>query len=321
MNARAPTEDLAVSERAAAASHLDVSIGYSSWTPGEINCDFVGYILPGADTLGTKGIVAAVADGLADSLTGRQASEYSVRQLLNDYYGTADEWEVPRSLDVVLNAVNRWLLSHSARPHAAEPLATTLTTLVLKGRHYHLAHVGHSRAYLSRDGVLRQLTEDHLWRPPSGQRVPRRAMGIDTRLAFDYLSGACAPGDAFLLATEGVWTTLSEAVIARCLDRLASYQLSPEEAALYLVSTARNMDAPLDMTAFVVRIESLPDGEGAERAVSSPASGEATLRPGDRLRGLQVTQRVVGADGEVRYRVRELAGGREWIMSPAHTER
>ena len=42
-------------------------------------------------------------------------------------------------------------------------MGTTLTAAVLAGSALTIGHVGDSRAYLLRDGKLRQLTQDHSW--------------------------------------------------------------------------------------------------------------------------------------------------------------
>jgi len=52
----------------------------------------------------------------------------------------------------VIGALNRWLLAQSAKSREYAGMATTLTAFVLRGRRYHVAHVGDSRAYLYRGG-------------------------------------------------------------------------------------------------------------------------------------------------------------------------
>jgi serine/threonine protein phosphatase PrpC len=217
---------------------ISASLGYASVPAGNVNQDFVGMVTPVAEDLATKGLVAAVADGVSSSAGAREAAEFSVRGLLADYYATPDTWDIGHALDVVLKAINRWLLAQSTSRRELAGMATTLTALVLRGRHYHVAHVGDSRAYLYRGGALRRLTEDHVWDQPDMQHVLRRAMGLDSRLSIDHASDELATGDVFLLATDGVWSTLRDETLAKSLDEVARNGLSAEQAAERLVEAA-----------------------------------------------------------------------------------
>ena len=53
-----------------------------------------GLVTPPEPELSSKGMIAAVADGVSGSAGGREAAEYSVRGLLTDYYATPDTWPV-----------------------------------------------------------------------------------------------------------------------------------------------------------------------------------------------------------------------------------
>lgn len=142
-----------VSPPARAASALRVSLGHASAQgPRPRNEDFVGAATPEGEELEAKGMLLAVADGVGGHAHGREAAEQTVRSLLADYFSTPQTWSVDKSVDTVLAAVNRWLLGQSAKAREYAGMATTLTAVVLRGRRYHVAHVGDSRAYRWRAG-------------------------------------------------------------------------------------------------------------------------------------------------------------------------
>ena len=161
-------------------ARLQARIGHASLTgPRPRNEDFCGAVTPDGAELDTKGILAVVADGVGGHANGREASEYTVRGLLSDYYATPDTWAVNKALDTVLNALNRWLVSQASRTREAAGMATTLSAIVVRGRRFYTAHVGDSRIYRLRDGRFEQLTTDHLWEHPELKNVLSRAIGLD----------------------------------------------------------------------------------------------------------------------------------------------
>ena len=202
------------------ATALEVELGHATRPgPRPANEDFVAAAMPEGAERAAKGVLLAIADGVGGHAHGREAAEYTVRSLLADYFSTAHTWSVQKSLDTVLGAANRWLLAQSARSVETAGMATTLTALVLRGRRWHLAHVGDSRAYLWRDGALVRLSEDHTWPHPELNNVLRRAVGLESRLLVDHDDGELAAGDVFVLLTDGVWNALGEVEIAAVLAR------------------------------------------------------------------------------------------------------
>ena len=76
-------------------SALSVTIGHATQAgPRARNEDFLGMVTPAAPELCAKGLLAAIADGVSGNDGGREASEYTVRGLLADYYATPDTWSV-----------------------------------------------------------------------------------------------------------------------------------------------------------------------------------------------------------------------------------
>ncbi|EQD75878.1 serine/threonine protein phosphatase [mine drainage metagenome] len=106
------------------------------------NQDFLASTLPQGETLEQKGALFAIADGVGGHTLGREAAEFSVRSLLSDYYSTPETLSVGRSLDLVLNATNRWLVAQGRRCREYAGMATTLTAVVLRGSRFHLRPCG-----------------------------------------------------------------------------------------------------------------------------------------------------------------------------------
>ncbi|PND82731.1 hypothetical protein C1X11_27870, partial [Escherichia coli] len=82
------------------------------------------------------------------------------------------------------------------------------------------------------------LTTDHVWDKPEMQHVLTRAVGLDTRIAIDHGMGECRPGDVFLLATDGLWSALTEYELNRQLSLLALNTADAESTAQALLQAA-----------------------------------------------------------------------------------
>lgn len=286
--------------------HLTVSVGHASLTgPRQQNEDFCGVATPEGADLETKGVLAAVADGVGGAAHGREASEHTVRGLLADYYATSETWGVPKALDTVVTALNRWLISHAAARRELAGMATTLTALVLRGNRWYAAHVGDTRLYLFREGRLTRLTEDHVWEHPEMRHVLKRAVGLDAHLVLDHADGELRPGDVFLLASDGVWSTLGDARLAEHLARHAD----PQEAAFALATASVGHGAQDNCTALVLRAEQVPAASLRDRLVEgSRLPVPPRLKPGQTLDGLTVEEVLHESRMTLLYRVRNAAG-------------
>ena len=169
------------------------------------NADSADAKVPEDSALLSKGVAAAIADGMSSSEGGKQASQICVSGFLNDYFSTPDSWTVKTSVTKVLGSLNRWLYSQGEmRYDSARGMVTTFSGLVIKSTTAHVFHVGDSRIYHSRDGNLEQLTRDHRVWVSKDRDFLSRAMGIDPNVDIDYKSLAAEPGDIFLFITDGI---------------------------------------------------------------------------------------------------------------------
>ena len=108
-------------------------------------------------------------------------------------------------------------------------MGTTLTAVVPDGHGVLVGHVGDSRAYLLRDGELRQLTTDHslveelvregtLTEEQAAVHPQRsiitRALGVEDDVEVDVYPVPLQPGDRLLLCSDGLTTMLRPDAIA-----------------------------------------------------------------------------------------------------------
>ena len=183
--------------------------------------------------------------------------------------------------------------------------------LVLRGRRYHIAHVGDSRVYRLREGLLERLTTDHVWDAPEMQHVLKRAVGLDQHIAVDYSDGEAGAGDVFLLASDGVWAPLGDSAI----NKLLLDHKEPQSAAQALVDEALAGQGRDNATALVVRVERA----GEERLTDILAQGNTLplpprLKAGHRLDGFEVLELRHDSRATLLYKVRDLATGQVCML-------
>ncbi len=291
---------------------LQISIGQASEAgPRERNEDYCGAATPQDEQLATKGALLAVADGVSGNAGGREAAEMTVRGVLSDYYATPDTWETVAALDKILSAINRWILSQSSSHRDMAGMATTLSLLVLRGRHYTLAHVGDSRIYRLRDGELQQLTADHVWDRPDMRHVLKRAVGLDQQLLVDYAEGELQEGDVFALVSDGVWDRLGQRDIHGILELYRNPQLAADD----LIAKALAQGGQDNATALVVRVEKL--GEENLSDLLSQAKRlrvPPRLKVGEQLDCFEVLEVLHESRVTLLYKVKNLTSGQVCVL-------
>jgi protein phosphatase len=145
-------------------------------------------------------------------------------------------------------------------------MGTTMTLLSIEDGVARLGHIGDSRAYLLRDGIIRQLTSDHTVAAEyvaQGQltaeeatRVPQRHMllrtlGLTRFVNVDEIEVEISPGDRLLLCSDGLTEMVSDDDIAKTLAEGA-----PDEVVWELVEMANDAGGVDNITVIVV--EALP---------------------------------------------------------------
>ncbi|HWG84877.1 MAG TPA: Stp1/IreP family PP2C-type Ser/Thr phosphatase [Deinococcales bacterium] len=223
------------------------SVNEDSWTRADI----------GAVTL------IVVADGMGGHQAGEVASGLAVQQIPKAYAEAAGD--PPARLARAFEVANRAVHEHSRRRPDARGMGTTVTAAVLDGPNLVIGHAGDSRAYLWREGALRQLTRDHSWvaeRVRSGvlseeearthrwRSVITNALGSFPRVRLDLFGLTLQAGDTLLLCSDGLDAVLNDEEIAAVLERTAPQPA--ENAARELVRLANEGGGPDNITVALV---------------------------------------------------------------------
>ncbi|MEN9539038.1 MAG: hypothetical protein RLZZ126_1273 [Pseudomonadota bacterium] len=295
---------------------FEIDIGFASLAGRKpVNEDFCAAMLPerGQDSLGS---ILAIADGVSTGGMGKEAAQTTVTSLVRDYYGTPPTWDTTVALDRVISAQNTWLCGINQRRSPALGL-TTLTALVLQGHTWTLAHVGDTRAYLFRDGVITQLSHDHVVRHPDFSHQLLRSIGAEDHVVVDYSQGELQVGDVFVLASDGVHGTLS----AQQLQDLLGLE-AVQDTCQRLVDAALIQGATDNLTAMVARVVALQDmnlQDVADRSQTLPVPSK--LKVGDILDGLRVIRIVADSGINIVYQVTDSEGLHAYALKTLHPAR
>lgn len=197
--------------------------------------------------------VAVVADGMGGHPAGEVASTLAVRAVMERVgreSGTGRWLAAGGDPQLALETANAAILADAERHPRRRGMGTTAVVLACDDSHCRLAHVGDSRVYRLRDGVLEQLTRDHtaaqqaveqqLISPDQARLSPERhqltrALGLEPSVPVDTHSLPLEHGDLFLLCTDGL-TEMVEDDTLRSL--LLEERRDPERAARVLVRIA-----------------------------------------------------------------------------------
>ena len=201
-------------------------------------------------------VTLMVADGMGGHVAGEVASRLAVNAAAATDLPPADR----------VAAGNRAIREEVAREPSLEGMGTTMTLVTLEPEGTaRFAHVGDSRAYLYRDGKLRQVTRDHTVAaeyvaqgriaPEEAASHPQRHMltrtlGLTRFVNVDEFELELEEGDRLLLCSDGLTEMVSDPQIAEVLEGKGV-----EEAAWRLIELAN--DAGVLDNISVIVIETL----------------------------------------------------------------
>jgi protein phosphatase len=225
----------------------------------------------------------AVTDGMGGAQAGELASRLAAAALeerTREMRGTEAVVELVRE-------ANARIYRRALEDPAAAGMGTTATVALVDEEQGSIAlgHVGDSRAYRIRDGALEQLTEDHslvgellrsgrLTQEEAAEHPQRsvitRALGTDPDVEVDTLTVEIAPGDLFLICSDGLTAMVRDADVLEAAGRGES---DPARIAALLIEEANRAGGEDNITVIVFEIV---EGTAAEDDEELPEPDEET---------------------------------------------
>lgn len=216
-------------------------------------------------------LLFGVADGMGGAAAGEYASRKAVHALDEIFARYVDDVAAGRSVIGLDRVVERCVKLANHRLHkssevpARAGMGTTLTFIALHGHRAHLGHVGDSRAWLVRDGRIRQLTRDHTWVQEQmdmgllradeaddheWRHLLTRALGTAAEVEPEVQALEVYSGDVLAVSTDGLHDMLAPEEI---LDEIRSARTA-QSSVEYLITRARERGGPDNITLVIVEV-------------------------------------------------------------------
>jgi protein phosphatase len=218
-----------------------------------------------------------LADGAGGHNAGNVASALATTTVANIFETTAKSmgecpevdqfglWTMARRLSAAIHRANVEIVDIAKKSKKYQGMGTTIVALAFSpdGDVIHVGHVGDSRCYRLRAGVLERLTMDHslvvdvlethpdaddslIARMP--QHVITRALGMDETLRVPVRTMKAVPGDLYLLCSDGLTGGLDDDRI----ETMLSEKRTPMEHVRALLDAAISSGTRDNVAAVVV---------------------------------------------------------------------
>jgi len=221
--------------------------------------------------------VFVVCDGMGGQAAGEHASKIAVDTVMRYFRRSPNETSEifgkvferlshrANALARAIQLANQAIYAEAARDFRYNGMGSTIVALAIEGEEFSVAHVGDSRVYLLRDGVIQQLTNDHSLvmeqvrrglitleaaEKSNIQNVIVRSLGAEESVDPDLADHELLAGDILLLCSDG----LSHFVRDNELSEILTASTSAQAACDDLVQAAKTARSDDNITCIVLRV-------------------------------------------------------------------
>lgn len=183
--------------------------------------------------------IAVLADGMGGYNAGEVASgmvcdfvRSELGRWLTEAAPGASDGDVKRAMDICVDNANRAIFNAANSNPTYAGMGTTLVLSVFRSGRVLVGHIGDSRAYRLRAGVLQQITKDHsllqeqidagIITPEqaafsSNKNLVTRAVGVEDLVSMETHIHEVQSGDVYLMCSDGLSDMLNDAQIANVM--------------------------------------------------------------------------------------------------------
>jgi len=191
--------------------------------------------------------IAIVCDGVGSADEGAEAAKRVTTHLMSNFKNRPTTWSIEKSIKTFTKSINSILYEESMVNYERPELVTTLAIVIIEGDRLYGTNVGDSRIYLQRQGIMSQLSQDHVMEEEGYDGVLTQAMGIDKEVSPYYFENIINEKDRILLCSDGLYTIIDHNFLSDTMPN----------GAHHLVKKASKLmkdDLPDDTTAIVIDI-------------------------------------------------------------------
>lgn len=255
---------------------------------------------------------------VADGMGGAQAGEVASLTAIRAFQGGLPDGDPQAAIERTIAEANRNIYDQAHADPSLSGMGTTITVAAVdsESEQVVIGHVGDSRAYRLRDGIIQRLTKDHSLVEEMRRRgqiteeqaedhpqrsIITRALGPEPEVQADLAVVPSEPGDLFLLCSDGLTTMIGDERIRDILIGATNL----DAAARTLVDEANRAGGRDNITVVVFQVEDparpLPRGEhptmirraGARRASRGESGAARPRRRGRALAGVLAVSAVL----------------------------
>ncbi|MBN8866097.1 MAG: Stp1/IreP family PP2C-type Ser/Thr phosphatase [Solirubrobacterales bacterium] len=242
---------------------------------------------------------------VADGMGGAQAGEVASLTAIQAFQAGLPDGGAEAAIERTIAVANRNIYDQAHNDASLAGMGTTITVAAVDSEveHVVIGHVGDSRAYRLRDGIIQRLTKDHSLVEEMRRRgqiteeqaedhpqrsIITRALGPEPEVLADMQSVPADPGDIFLLCSDGLTTMISDDRIREILMGATSL----DAAARTLVDEANRAGGRDNITVIVFQVEdprfpiAKSSGTASQAGTRSEARARERAKPRRRGRAL-----------------------------------
>ncbi|MEI8155499.1 MAG: Stp1/IreP family PP2C-type Ser/Thr phosphatase [Burkholderiales bacterium] len=225
-------------------------------------------------------LTAVLADGMGGYNAGEIASgmatafiKSELSRWLTEAGDGAKAREVRRAMEICVDNANRSIFnSANSNAHYAG-MGTTLVVGVFRDDKLVLGHIGDSRCYRLRGGVMDQITKDHSLlqeqmdaglitaeqaATSSIKNLVTRALGVDELVQLEVNEYSVQAGDIYLMCSDG----LSDMVDANAIGQIVATEEGLEQKAKQLIDLANGNGGRDNISVLMIELHDAPEKRG-----------------------------------------------------------